>query len=281
MRDRDRDGLKPSGLEQRQTAAVTSQEPIAGRVVALSSGKGGIGKTTIIVNLALALAQEIRQPIAVLDLFIGDTLTLINATAKMTLSEIPEAVREVDSELLRPYAFRHETGVHFYTWFFAPERNLPDYIDLTRLEGVIKALRQGYSYTLVDAPVTLYVPDLEILTLMDEVVIIAVPWDLLSLRASKALALGLKRWNVQPKLLFNRVQPNSELTPEFVAGQLELDIWEMLPNDSKAMVRTVNAGTPVVLAEPQSEIAHALHRIARRLAGLPVEEQRRRRFLLF
>lgn len=258
-----------------------SQEPLAGRVIALSSGKGGIGKTTIIVNLAFALAQELRQPVAVLDLFIGDTLTLVNATAKMTLNEIPEAVREVDLELLRPYAFRHEAGVHFYTWFFAPERSLPDYIDLTRLEGVIKALRQGYPYTLVDAPVTLYVPDLELLTLMDEVIIIAVPWDLLSLRATKALALGLKRWNIQPKLLFNRVQPNAELTPEFVAGQLELDIWGMLPNDSKAMVRTVNAGTPVVLAEPESEIAQAIRRTARRLAGLPVEEQKRRRFLLF
>lgn len=263
------------------TEPTPVKERVEGKAIALSSGKGGVGKTTLIVNLAIALAEETKNPVALLDLFIGDTLSLVNATAKMTLSEIPDAVREVDLELLRPYAVRHESGVHFYTWFFSPERNLPEYIDIERLEAVLKVLKEGYKFILVDTPLTLYVPDLELLRLMDEVIVVAVPWDLLSLRATKALTLGMKRWGVTPKLLFNRVQADADLTPEFIAGQLGLEVWEVIPNDSRTVVKSVNLGEPVVISHPESDVAKALRRLARRLAGLPVEEPRRRRFLFF
>ncbi|MCX7968281.1 MAG: AAA family ATPase [Armatimonadetes bacterium] len=272
----------PRGQQWRLLIAPAPvKEKVEGKAIALSSGKGGVGKTTVIVNLAIALAEETNSPVALLDLFIGDTLALVNAAAKMTLSEIPEAVREVDLELLRPYAVRHESGVHFYTWFFSPERNLPEYIDMERLDAVLKALREGYKFILVDTPLTLYVPDLELLKLMDEVIVVAVPWDLLSLRATKALTLGMKRWDVSPKLLFNRVQADDDLTPEFIASQLGLDVWEVIPNDSRTVVHSVNLGEPIVISRPESEIAKAIRRAARRLAGLPVEEPRRRKFLIF
>jgi len=166
--------------------------------------------------------------------------------------------------------------VHFYTWFFSPERNLPEYIDIDRLSDVLRVLREGYAYILMETPVTLYVPDLELLKLADEVIIVAVPWDLVSVRATKALTLGMQRWGVAPKLLLNRVERNSELTPEFVAEQLQLPIWEKIPNNSRLVVRANNTGIPIMLANPDSDIADAIRRAARRLGGLPVEETRRR-----
>lgn len=257
------------------------KERIKGKTIALSSGKGGVGKTMLIVNLAIAIAEETREPVALLDLFIGDTLALVNAAAKMTLSEIPEAVKEIDLELLRPYAFQHGSGVHFYTWFFSPERNLPEYIDIERLEAVLRTLKQNYEFVLVDTPLTLYVPDLELLKLMDEVYVIAVPWDLLSLRATKALTLGLKSWGVTPKLLFNRFQADADLTPEFIASQLGLEVFDAIPNDGRVVVQSVNMGEPIILSKPESEVAKAIRRVARRMAGLPVEEPKKRKFLFF
>lgn len=272
----------PKGQQWKLRAKPTPiEKKVKGKTIAMSSGKGGVGKTTLIVNLAIAMAEETKEPVALLDLFIGDTLALVNMAARLTLSEIPSAVKEIDMELLRPYAVRHESGIHFYSWFFSPERNLPEYIDIERLEAVLHAFKQGYSFVLVDTPLTLYVPDLELMRLMDEVLVIAVPWDLLSLRATKALMLGLQRWGVKPKLLFNRVQANSELTPEFIASQLGLEVFDIIPNDSRTMVHSVNAGEPVVISNPDNEVAKALRRIARKLAGLSVEEPPKRKFLFF
>lgn len=268
--------LTPYLPKEEKPAEKAEESKPQGKVIALSSGRGGVGKTTLLVNLAIALAQETREPIAILDLFIGDSLILVNATARMTLSEIPEAVREIDLSLLHSCATRHESGVHFYTWFFSPERNLPEYIDLNRLTDVLKVLREGYAYILMEIPVTLYVPDLELLTLADEVIIVAVPWDLVSVRATRALTLGMQRWGVTPKLLLNRVENNSELTPEFVAEQLQLPIWEKIPNNSRLVVRANNTGVPLMLTHPDSDIAEAIRRAARKIAGLPIEEPRRR-----
>lgn len=266
----------------KETTGEGTQPPKGhGRIIAFSSGRGGVGKTTLLVNLAITLVQETREPVAVLDLFTGDSLVLLNETARMTLSEIPEGVREVDLSLLQSCATRHESGVHFYPWFFAPERNLPDYIDPARLEAVLHVLREGYTYVLVDMPVTLYVPDLELLKFADEVIVVAVPWDLLSVRATRALTLGMRHWGVTPKLLLNRVESGSELTPEFVADQLQLPIWEKVPNQSRLVVRANNSGVPIVLNHPESEFSQAIRRAARRLAGLPIEEPSRRRFPFF
>ncbi|MFA0773904.1 MAG: hypothetical protein KEFWMYNX_001936 [Candidatus Fervidibacter sp.] len=88
--------------------------------------------------------------------------------------------------------------------------------------------------------------------------------------------MGMQRWGVAPKLLLNRVERNSELTPEFVAEQLQLPIWEKIPNNSRLVVRANNTGIPIMLANPDSDIADAIRRAARRLGGLPVEETRRR-----
>lgn len=247
-----------------------------GRVIAITGGKGGIGKTTFAINIAIAVAQETKEPVAILDLFIGDTLALVNAEAPLTLSEIPEAVQDLDLKLLRSYAVRHESGVDFYTWFFAPERNLPEYIDLNRLEMVLRWLRDGYTYTFMDTPVTLYAPDLELLTLTDEVFVVAVPWDLLALRATKALVLALQtHWHITPNLIFNRVQPDSALTPEFVAEQLGLPIWGIVPNETQTVVRSVNAGIPAILQSPHSPYSDAIRNLARKLVGLPAQERRR------
>ncbi|MCS7223817.1 MAG: AAA family ATPase [Armatimonadetes bacterium] len=275
------EGTASPGLVSAESQTVP--EPVAlpeevelGKLISFISGKGGVGKTTIVVNTALALAQESQKKVALLDTFIGDALVLVNGTPRLTLSELPGIVSDMDLEFLRAYAFHHPVGVDFYCWHFSPERNLPDYLDAEPFQMVLNRLKEGYDYILMDTPVTVFLTDLEMHTLAHEVYVIAVPWDLLSLRATKVLIIGLQRHNIQPRLLLNRVQPDSEVTPEIVAEGLGLEIWETVPNDTKIVVQSISRGSPPVLWEPQGEFAKAIRRIARKLAGLPIAPDRRR-----
>ena len=73
--------LTPYLPKEEKPAEKAEESKPQGKVIALSSGRGGVGKPPLLVNLAIALAQETREPIAILDLFIGDSLILVNATA--------------------------------------------------------------------------------------------------------------------------------------------------------------------------------------------------------
>ncbi len=262
------------------SAAPTDERERAarGKLIAFVSGKGGVGKTTVVVNAALALAQETKKQVALLDTFIGDTMVLVNGRPRLTLSELPAIVSDMDIDFLRSYAYIHpEVGTHFYAWYFSPERNLPDYIEEEPFQVVLDRLREGYDFILMDTPVTLYIPDLAMHTFADEVYVVAVPWDLLSLRATKVLTLGLQqKYGLRARLILNRVQPDSEVTPEIVAEELGLEIWDQIPNDTRTVIQSVSSGVPPVLSDPRGEFTQAIRRIARKLAGLPVEPARRR-----
>lgn len=265
---------------------VEAPEEVPHQVIVLTSAKGGIGKSTIAANLSIALAQEAHKKVALVDLHIGDCTVLLNVRPKLSLQELPDQWEEIDTAYLGPYGATHETGVTVFASSADVKAGLPNPLVLDKVQRLIETLRNAYEFIIVDAPVATYSTDLAMFAAADLILVVTVPWDVLSLRVTAALVESLRQvYGIDGKvrLVLNRAQRRGamELPENKIEERLGMSIWARIPNASNVVVASINQGTPCILSQPHSEFSQAIRELARRLAGLPVEEPRKRRFLFF
>jgi len=260
--------------------------PIRPRVIALTAAKGGIGKSTIATNLSIALAQEAAAKVALVDLHIGDCAVLLNAMPKLSLQQLPDDFGDVDSTFLKPYAATHESGVSVFVLATDARLGLPVPLSFEKAERFIGILKGEYDFIVIDAPAIAYSTDLVLFALADLIILITVPWDVLSLRVTAALVESLRKiydLNGKVRLVLNRAQQKvtTELPESKIEERLGMEIWERIPNATSVVIASINKGEPFVALQPQSDVSKAVRRLARKIAGLPVQAERQKKFLFF
>jgi pilus assembly protein CpaE len=265
---------------------IEEEYPQKYRVIALTAAKGGVGKSTIAVNLSIALAQEAKAKVALVDLHIGDCAVLLNVNPRLSLQRLPEQLDEIDATLLRPYAATHESGVSVFASATNVSEGLPEPLSFEKVEKLVEVLKGEYDYIVLDAPAVTYSSDLALFALADIIVVITVPWDVLSLRVTAALIEALRRiYNVHEKvrIVVNRAQQKvtTEVPDSKIEERLGMPIWEKIPNATSIIISSINSGMPFVISHPNSEVSIAVKRLARKLAGLPIQVQKQKRFLFF
>ncbi|MCS7254831.1 MAG: P-loop NTPase [Armatimonadota bacterium] len=256
------------------------------QVIGLTAAKGGIGKSTIAANLSVALAQEANAKVALVDLHIGDCAVLLNVMPKLSLQQLPDDLGEIDATFLNPYVATHSSGVSVFVSATEAKLGLPMPLSLEKIEKFIEALRNEYEFVVLDAPAVAYSTDLALFALVDLVILITVPWDVLSLRVTAALVESLKRiydLDERVRLVLNRSQ--QKVTTELPDGKIEerlgMRIWERIPNATNIIIASINKGEPFVISQPDSDVSKAIRRLARKIAGLPVQPEKQKRFLFF
>lgn len=256
------------------------------KVITLAAAKGGIGKSTIATNLSIALAQEANGKVALIDLHIGDCSVLMNVKPKLSLQQLPDDFTEVDSAFLNPYIATHESGVSVLTLATDVRAGLPSPLSFEKIARLIEALKDEHNYIVIDAPAIAYSSDIVFFTLADLIILLTVPWDVLSLRVTAALVESLRKiyeLNEKMKLVVNRSQQKvtTELPDSKIEERLGMKIWERIPNATNIIITSINQGIPFIISHPDSEVSIAIRRLARKIAGLPVQPPKRKRFLLF
>lgn len=252
---------------KKRTGATTTQ------VIAILGSRGGVGCTSLAVNLGCTLAQDPDNSVALidLDLALGDADVALDLIPDHTLADVALNIERLDMAFLRRALVRHEaTGLSL----LAHPMQMQDVglIHEDHLQRLLNLLRATYTHLLLDLSKGLTPTDLTALRMADTILLMA-QLELSSLRnvVRMLLTLGTEEGlSDKVKVIMNRVGS------DFMEGDISLakaeetigkPIFWQIPNDSKAMIGSRNAGVPLIQHAPKSKVQLALSGLAAAMDG--------------
>lgn len=278
LRHRRSKELRPSN-----TLVAATRRP-GRRLIAVYSPKGGVGTTTVAVNVALAIAARMPDAVAIVDLtpMAGHVATHLDIKPKLTISDLlRDSQGMISPEILRTtYLTRHANGVQVLAGAPAPSPTpLMSGEEATRtLEGVLTAVPN----VVVDLGSHLDERVVASLEAADDVVVVVTP-DFPALKATVSFFeyLGEAGPRVaEPTIVVNEVYALQTLTPGDIENALGRRVAIRIPYDPLLYLRAANQGTPVFASAPTSQPARRYDQLAAILLGedapIAVSEGRRR-----
>lgn len=235
-----------------------------GHVVSVFAPKGGVGKTTIAVNMAVALRQQTRSEVLLLDadVGVGNVTSVLEVPYKLGLVDLADSPPEEWSDA----AFDHiatthaDSGLRVLTWGTDPADS--ERVNADLLLAALRWARNHHSYVIVDNHPGYDDRTMAMLAVANEIFLVVTP-EVGAVRNSAqflelARDLGLAS-NV--RVIVNRA--NHGIRVQDMSSALGLPISATVVSNGPKAVVASNEGKPVVLKYPREEIANDLHGVAR------------------
>jgi len=246
-------------------SAVAANGPAQmAEVIAVHSLRGGIGCSTLAVNLGLSLAALWSDTILLdLTMTAGQVALMLNKNLRRTWSDISRFKSgELDMEILGSVISGHEAGLSFIAAPTFPDEG--DFLRGETLTWAISILKEHYQYIVLDLPHDFSEISLSALDTADMVLMIAAP-DMASVRASAAALdaygkLGYPTEKIKPVL--NATFPRSSLAKEKVESALGMNFVASIPYVADMVLEAINLGRPLVLDKPKENISALLEDFA-------------------
>lgn len=245
----------------------TSTQAVAGQSFAVVGGKGGLGSTTIAVNLALALKQATKQPTLLVDLHMaqGDAGIFLGVEPRFTILDALENIHRLDEAYLKGLVTATRSGIDLLA---AANRPMLGTIDVMRVRALLEFVRTAYPWVVIDCTRT----DPSVVESLDVTsgVVIVTNQELPALRSASRLATLLRqRCGTQRiRLALSRFDTESEIGRADVERVLGGAVSFTFPSDYRTAVTALNKGEPVV-TNHSGALAQSFEGAARQLAGLP------------
>ena len=241
------------------------------RLVAVYSPKGGVGTTTVAVNLALALAAHEPERVALVDLtpMGGQVATQLDLRPKLTVAElIRDSQGTISSEVLRStYMTRHDRGISVLAGSVAPTTNA--LMSGGEASRILEAVIAAFPTVVVDLGSHLDDRVMAAIDAADDVVVVVTP-DFPALKAVHQFFEFLGEAGSkasEPTIVVNETYALQTLTPSDVENALARRVTIRLPYDPLLYLRAVNQGTPVFASAPTSQPARRYDQLAAVLLG--------------
>jgi pilus assembly protein CpaE len=239
-------------------------------VITLTGATGGVGSTSLAVNLGCALASDPANSVVLLDLdlCLGDADVFLDSIPEYTLSDVAQNISRLDLTLLKRSLTKHDTGLYLLPRPVQLEDArviTPD--ELTRVLGLLKA---AFTHVIIDTSKGFNALDMQVLADADTVLLVT-QLDLPCLRNVVRLMASFKesgKFDDKVKIVVNRVG--------YDAGQISLrkaqetigrEIFWQVPNDYRVMVEVRNNGVPLIQQAPKAPITQSINQLAKVLSG--------------
>jgi pilus assembly protein CpaE len=248
-------------------AALAANESMLSRLIVVYAPKGGVGKTTIAFNLAVALGQAgTRTALVDGSLQFGDLRSLLRVPADApSILDLPtDRIGESD---LQDVLWRDPSGIDI---LLAPPRvEMAEMVSVRDVEKSLSLLRRLYGAVVVDMPSALGDIPLALLDAADTILEI-VTYDSTTIRNTLAVADAFRAIGYPPtkvQYLVNRADSTGGIAAEDLARALGRVPEHVVVSDGKLVVQANNEGVPFVLASPDAPISRDVARVAAALVG--------------
>lgn len=236
-----------------------------GRAIVVTSGKGGVGKTTTTANLGTALAARGLRVVLV-DADVGlrnlDILLGLESRVRYHLLDVLEEQATLDDALV---ADKHSDTLFLLAAAQAREK---DDVDTDKMRALIDSLRERFDYVLIDCPAGIELGFKNAVAGADEAIVVCTP-EVSAVRDVDRV-VGLLGNKFKPQLVINRLRPalvkkGKMLSVEDVNAILRLPLLGVIADEPEIIV-TTNRGEPLALRK-DAPTGAAYHAIAARIAG--------------
>jgi pilus assembly protein CpaE len=241
-----------------------------GAIIVVFGPKGGIGTTTIAVNLAVALQQRPDQKVIVVDgsLQFGDVGVLLNLPPGRSITDLADTINDLDPDSISTITLVHASGIKA---ILAPPRpELADLLQPDHVKMILEELRSEYDFIIVDTATVINDLVLTVLDVADRIVLVATP-DIPAIKNARLFFEITDALNYAPHkimLVINKIDRRSGITAQMIEDNIKHQVVAQIPLDEPLVLNSINRGVPFTAdTRTRAPIIQALQQLADRVIG--------------
>lgn len=244
-------------------------------VLACSGATGGVGTTSLAVNLGCALAAEPSNSVVLvdLDLSLGDADVFLDTIPEYTLTDVAQNVARLDLTLLKRSLTKHDSGLYLLPRPVQLEdARLVTPEDMTRVLGLLRAT---FTHIILDTSKSFN--DLDLFAMREaDMVLLVTQLDLPCLRNVVRLMMSFKetgKLDEKVKIIVNRAgYETGQISLKKAQETVGREIFWQVPNDYRVMIEVRNNGVPLLQQAPKAAITQSIGQLAAALGGKPDDD---------
>jgi pilus assembly protein CpaE len=235
-----------------------------GEIYTVFSPKGGVGVTTISINLATNIHTITKKPTLLvdLDLTAGDVTTFLNLRPTYTISDVTTNMSRLDTSFLKGVIQKHDSGINI----LAEPKNVEDGVSISAddIKRVLKILKTMFPYIVLDTEPILNNRTLAAIE-MSDVILLTFVLTLPGIRNMQRYLTYLEKINIKRekiKLVVNRYLKKGDIKIEEAEKVLKHPIFLSIPNEYNTAIACLNKGVPISTYDTKSKLNVALKELA-------------------
>jgi pilus assembly protein CpaE len=236
-----------------------------GKVISVCSTKGGVGKSTLCVNMAVSLSlHTFKVAVIDLDLQFGDIALLLDKQPNQTIYDWVKQSYENGDKSINGYMTHHKLGIDIMA---APA--LLEFAELIKEEHVaylLEEMKKEYDIILIDTPPAFVDTSVAAYEHSDIILLIATS-DLPAIKNGKVAIETLKLLELEDRIsiILNRDSNSDGIPHDLVEGVLGMTLNAVIPSDFRTVISSVNRGEAFVTTAPKTPVAKAIVNLSEEL----------------